>query len=715
MERVASLCRVCYNYCPIIVDVVEGRAVKVSGDPANDVYRGHSCAKGRAQHLRLYSPDRLLRSQKRMTDGRYCPIPVDDAIAEIGERLSRILDEFGSNALALYTGTYTIAHATMAPLATAFLAAAGSRLHFTPNTIDKPGKLLARALQGQWLAPPYNFDDPDAALLIGINPFVSYVGAPFGNPTYLKDNVQRGMTLIVIDPRRTEVARRASIYLQPKPGYDVAIVAAMLNVILHEGRFDHAFVDENVTGLKELEQAVEPFAPEAVARIADIDSEKLVLAARAFGDARRGYAIAGTGPSMSGNGTLLEYLVLNLDTLGGHWYRAGDVVRNPPVLSPAPVYKAQASPPRPTRGYGLKFRVRGLEETPTGLPTSAVADEILLEGPGQIRALISCAGNPVGAWPDQRRVVEAMKKLDLLVQIDPWMSETAKLAHYVIAPKMNLEVPGMTTTMDFLTNYCVGYGPLDSYGQYTPAIIDPPGDSDLIEEWEFFYKLAKVLGLTPSIRYRGSQVSLDMERQPTTDDLMEMLTSGSRIPLDEVMKWRHGARFPEPAVVVQPKDPDWSGRLDVGSAEMLEYLASYARDIFGEQVFHDGGFPYRVICRRSHEMMNTWVNDGNTTAGRTYNPAFMHPDDLEILGAEPGDLVEIESAHASILAVAGADASLRRGIVSITHGYGGVDELDPRQSGSNVNHLTNVDDHYDQYSGQPLMSNIPVRVRVPHS
>ena len=369
-------------------------------------------------------------------------------------------------------------------------------MRFSPGTIDKPGKKIAQALHGSWMAPARGFDDPAVTLLIGINPLISFTGFPYGNPgKWLSAQQKRGMKLIVIDPRRSDVARRADLHLQPRPGEDVAILAGLLRVILEEGLHDQDFVVENAVGLDALRRAIAPFTPAEVERRADIPGADLVLAARLFAAGPRGYVMAGTGPNMAGAGTLVEYLVLALQTVCGQWMRMGERVRHPGTLLPALAPKAQAAPPRPAYGLGNLLRVRGLGNTAAGLPTAALSDEILLAGDGQVRALLSCGGNPVGAWPDQGKTIEAMRALELLVQIDPWMSATARLAHYVIAPRIWLEVAGTTQGLDLLTRNGTGYGQVDAYGQYSPALVDPPPDSDLIEEWQFFYRLARSMGL----------------------------------------------------------------------------------------------------------------------------------------------------------------------------------------------------------------------------
>jgi anaerobic selenocysteine-containing dehydrogenase len=601
------------------------------------------------------------------------------------------------------------------------MAALRSPMIFAPNTIDKPGKPIARAIHGQWMAPPQEFDHPDAGLLIGVNPFVSYKGLPKGNQSvWLSEAQRRGMKLIVIDPRRSDIARRAWLFIQPRPGHDAPIIAAMLTTIIEERLYDEAFVRENVRGLDELAAAVRQFDADRVAKLADVDPHELRLAARVYAGAKRGYSMAGTGPSMSGPGTLIEYLMLCLEALCGRYLRAGERVLNPGALLATRSAIAQAKPPSQAYGYGERMRVRGLTTTSAGVPTAALAEEILMEGPGQVRALISCAGNPVAAWPDQLTTIAAIESLELLVQVDPWMSQTATFADFVIAPRMPLETPGTTQIQDFSAEHAgTGYAAVEAYAQYSPAIVDPPEGSDLIEDWEFFYRLAQRMGLTLELgaRITGSvavPLRLDMDTQPTSEEMLELVHLGSRIPLSEVRKHPHGSTFVDPPVYVAPKEPGWTGRLEVGSPDMMSDL-----DAISSQVFAGGGsdepsdLPFRLVCRRMQHVYNSSCNDDSTNHGRPYNPAYLHPEDLEALGMTPGDIVEIRSRRSMILGIVQPDDSLRRGLVSMTHGFGGPpgsDRDDLHVRGSNVDRLLFTDERFDRYSGQPLMSNVPVAV-----
>ena len=722
-----SLCRFCHAGCGILVDVDEetGRPLRVEGDRANPGYHGYTCAKGRQLPAVHTHPDRLLHTQRRDASGGFEPIGSTQAMDEIAERIARIVDEHGPNAVAIYPGTYSGPHPASIPFSIGWLLALGSRMIFTSSTIDQPGKDIANALHGRWLAGSHVFDESDVWMLVGNNPLVSISGGiPNANPgRRLREAKARGMRLVVIDPRRTEVARFADVFLQPKPGEDPALLAAMLRVILDAGLYDRAFVEAEVTGFAALEAAVEPFTLHAAAARCGVPAADIERAARVFAEGERGCGVAGTGPNMSGHGNLTEYLLLALNTVCGRWRRAGEAVPNPGALLPPGQPIAQAEPARRAWGYGTKLRVRGFTLAACGLPTSALADEILLEGDGQIRALICIGSNPVAAWPDQLKTIDAMRALDLLVTLDPKMSATSKLAHYVVAPKLSLEVPGYSSSMETLEQTYVAMGYSEPYAQYSPAICAPPEGADVIEEWEFFYGLAQRMGLelklypirpqTGMRRAPRDVIALDMERQPSTDDVLAMLAAGSRVPLDEIKRHPHGAIFDADPIRVAPKEPDCDARLEIGDATMLGELAAIAEAMHAGAPAQEEARPFQLISRRVPNAYNSSGRDvAALTKGRGANPAFMHPDDLAALGLEPGTVVRIESDRAAIRGVVEPAPELRRGVVSMAHCYGDVPELDDalHEIGSNTGRLVSVERDYDPYSGIPRMSAIPVSV-----
>jgi len=709
-----TICRICNNQCGVIVEVEDGKVLHLEGDRDNPFSQGYTCLKGRALPEFLNHPKRLLRPLKRVADGSYIEIGATQALDEIAGKLARIIERNGPRAVANYTGTlaaYTTMHTL--PVAEGFMKALNSPMSFSPMTIDQPGRVIARALHGLWMAPHQNGLDADAIMLVGINPLVTYIGLPGGHvPKWLTGAQARGMKLIVIDPRRTETARRAHLHLQPSPGHDTAIVAAIINVILAEGLHDAGFVAENAGGLDSLRAAVAPFTPEAVASRAKLPADQIVEAARIFAGARRGYALAGTGPNMSQPGTLLAYMLLNLDTLCGHLLREGERVPNPGTLFPAMQAKAQAMPPFPARGYGEHMRVRDFTMTPAGLPLSGLPDEILMEGPGQVRALIVCGGNPAVAWPDQLKTVAALESLECLVQIDPFMTQTGRYADYIVPPRMGPEVPATTQFQDLVLLF--GHGPEQAYAQYAPAVAEPPAGSDLLDDWEVYYGLAQRLGLQialPDPFQRLEPFPLDMKAKPTTDQVLEIACRQSRVPLDEVKSYPSGAFFPGRAVIVAPKDAGWEGRLDLANDEMMAELEPLGEHL-QPRADETAEFDFRLISRRMMHVMNSCYNQPSLKGRRTYNPAYMNPADLARLRLASGEAVEIRSARASIFGVVEADDSVKEGVVSMSHCFGDTPARDGevRTIGGNTSRLTDNAVDYDRYSGQPRMSCIPVRI-----
>jgi anaerobic selenocysteine-containing dehydrogenase len=659
-------------------------------------------------------PDRVLRPRVRRGNV-WAEIGSAQAMDEIAERLSSIIDRHGPRSVWVYLGTQGFNGSPINwPAVRGFCHAIKTPWFSTTITIDQPGKGTALALHGRWMAPPYRAN-PDRMLLIGRNPLVSEAG-PLS--TELMEQIRGGMKLIVIDPRRSDAARRAFLHLQPRPGEDVAVLTAMLKVILEERLYDAEFLAENVSGVEALTAVIAGFDLHDLATRADVAVDDLVLAARTWVSGSRGWTFGGTGASMSQSSTLTEYLILCLRTICGYWPRAGERVVNPGTLSPAYQPKAQAISPLPGDNVGEPLRVHGLHSSVWGPPTAAAPDEMLLEGEGQVRALISVGGNPVATWPDQLKTIKALQSLDLLVQLDPWMSPTSKLAHYVIPPTMNFEAP-MTTQLMY-DQLPLPASP--AFGQYSPAIVDAPPGSDVLQEWEFFYGLAERMGLLDELSRRIGlrpgfasipldaaipEVGYDMSTKPTADDLLSFLSRGSRIPLEEVRQHPHGRLYPDPPSYVAPRDPDWIGRFEVGNADMLADLQA----ALATPREDDETYPFRLLCRRVMHTNNSSGNFPETNRGRPHNPALMHPLDLQGLGLADGDPVDLRSPQATVVAVVEADDSVRRGCISMTHGRGDLPELDDLvRTGTAVGRLLSLDLGFDRHSGQPLMSNIPVAV-----
>ena len=553
-ETRVTYCRICSPLCGLLVDVEDGRVVHVAGDPDHALTRGFTCTKGRHLGELHHAPDRFLTAQRNGPDGLQ-PIPTDQAIDEIAARLRTILDEHGPESIALFVGTQSYTASLTFSFAGAWLRAVGSHKRFSTMTIDQSAKWVASARLGSWGAGRQRFEDSDVWLLVGTNPLVSMQGGDLtGFPVHdglrrLEEARARGLRLIVVDPRRTEVAAHADLHLQLVPGTDVALFAALVRTILAEGLHDEEFCDRWVNGLDALRAAVEPMTPEVASGITGVDRDLIVEAARVFGRATRGMAKTGTGPDMGPHANVAEHLVQAVNVVCGRFPREGERYAGAGVLSGRRNLHAQ--PMAPMRTWERGFRSRTGVGTLMGeLPSPILPEEILEPGADRVRALVVCGGNPASAFPDQQRIVDALGALDLLVTIDPFPTETAQLAHYVIAPTMSFERPDDTRGYEHFFS--------EPFAQYTAPILERPGD--VIEDWQFFFELASRMGLLLNI---GTRVWEPGGERPSSDELLESFAQRAQVPYASVRAEPHGAEFDVAPTVVGPPAADARGRFEL--------------------------------------------------------------------------------------------------------------------------------------------------------
>lgn len=719
-STVPSFCRNCLAYCPILVTVEDGRALKVSGDPQAPAFDGYTCPKGRALPAQHNDPARILRCLQRRPDGSFAELPSADVVADVARRLRELLAAHGPRAIAMYSGTGPVSHPVGAPLARAFFRAIGSRMVFSAATIDKPAEHTSVALHGNWQAGLQTFETADTWMVVGANPVIAKSnGGPLNNPgVRLKEALERGLKLVVIDPRRTETARRAHVHLQARPGEDPALLAGIIHILLAEDLVDHAFVAENAQGLDALQSAVRDFTPAYVAERTGVPVQALLDAARTFGRGRRGAVVCSTGPSFATHSNLSYYLALCINTLCGRWARAGEPAPFPNVLLPAFVPRAQPWPPYPVR-TDRPMRVGGLFENASGLPTAALADEILQDGEGQVRALFCLGGNPVLAWPDQLRTEAALRKLDLLVVFDYQMTASARFAHYVVPPPLSLELPATTQRVESLKYSGVSRGYPFPWAQYTPAVVPAPAGADLLDDGSFFFLLAREMGLAldwanprgqgPNAEGPSPAIPLDMGIVPTAEDMIELSCRDSRVPLAEVKRHPHGNVF-EPAVAVAPREPACTARLELGAALMLEELRALRAQA---PAAADSQFPLLLLCRRANNFMNSVGQVLPPLAGEDpLPPAALHSADLAALALQEGEAVRIRSRAGHMRARIRADDSLRRGTVSVVHGFGApatLADADPVLAEASVNRVVDLSER-DTITGIPRMTGVPVAV-----
>ncbi|MCK8673027.1 molybdopterin-dependent oxidoreductase [Rhodococcus sp. HM1] len=693
-----SYCRLCPASCGVRVEVDGDRIVGIVGDGLHPLSGGYSCPKGRRGGDFLQGPDRLTTSMRRTRNGDYEPVPVDTAIAEIAERIAAITGEYGPDSLGLFMGTQQNFAALTGPMARAWFRTTGSPKLFSTMTIDQSAKWVVQARMGEYLGGRQRFDTADVWLLAGTNPMVSLNGgdgdgAITRNPSVsIRDARARGLKLIVVDPRRTETAVRADLHLQLRPGTDAVLFAGLLHVILSEGRHDREFCDRFADGLDALAAAVAPATPERTEEATGVPAVDVIRAARLFAAGPRGMATTGTGVCMGPHSNLAEHLVACLNVVCGRYLREGEMTPNHNVLARDVPLRAEVRPAARTWESGFRSRIGGIGTMNGELPSGILADEILEPGPDRVRALVVSGGNPARALPDRVKAERALRALDLLVCVDTRMSDTARLADFVIAPTMAYERPDHTLLMEFFF--------ARPFAQYTPRIVAPP--EGVIEDWEFYFRLAAASGR--SIKFAGRV--LDPAGPPPSEELLAMFAERGRIPVDELKKAPRGMLAPPDDKVVGPPSEDAAGhRLSLCPDDVAGEIAA----ALGESI-RINEFPMRLTVRRMRELMNSLGREIGGLPRHGYNPAGVNPEDMQRLGIEHGDIVRIRSAHGRIRAVAHTDPSVGPGTVSMTHCWGGSDtEADPRVAGSNVNDLTGYD-RVQTINAMPRLTAVPVTI-----
>ena len=708
-----SFCRICSGGCGIRLTVEEdGRISSMRGDPDNAMTRGYACFKGLQAEAAHHGPARRLHPLKRQPDGTYARIGLEQALDEIAARIGAIIEEDGGDALAVYCGNGGMFNSLAYGIHPDFIRAMGSRNYFSTLTIDQSSKAVALGRLGMWQAGLPEFETSDVSLFFGANPLVSHgsVGFLCVDPVKrLRTARSKGLKLIVVDPRRTETARNADLVLQPYPGQDVGIAAALLRLILSEGWEDAAFCDRHVgaDGMARLRAAIDDFTPAAVEARAGLQPGQIRQVAEMFArDAKTGAAHSATGVCMAPDSVLAHQLIETLNVICGRYLRAGDRVHTIAMTDPPhPVQEGVIPPSRFWEADGPS-RIRGTHNIGGERPTATLSDEILTPGPGRIRALIVDGGDPMTSWPDRRRTERALDALDLLVVIDPWPSRTSAVADYIIPPLMQYERADLPLNIAGMALWP------GAWGQYTPPIVAPPEGAEVVNDWYIFWAIASRLGRIIAFDGAGP---LDMTTAPSDDEMIARRLARGRLSLDALRRYPHGHDFPIEQATVLPADAGPSARFDVMAPDVAADLHRFWASGDRPGAITRGGRPFSHLLstRRMRDLFNSNGRHVATVRRRTpTNPAYLNPADLVSLDLVAGDLVDIVSAHGRTRAVVAIDPDLRSGVVSMAHGWGGAPGAsdNPAGEGAAVNDLIDTVHRIEAVNAMPHMSGVPINI-----
>lgn len=710
-QKVKSFCRNCSALCAMELTVEDNKITSVIADGQASPYGAYMCAKGRASADFHNGEGRLMHSLTRDPDGDLVPVDAATALDEIAEKLSALLAEYGPRAIAVYYGTGAYRSVLGGQLQRAFLSAIGSPNQFSTMTIDQSAKWVTMGRMGTMASGKPAFADVDLAVIVGNNPVVTHQTYPFGpgesgapGKAFIEAK-KRGLRLVVIDPRHSETARLADLVIQPLPGQDAVLFAAIAHILLRDNTFNEAFTARFVTQMDALRHAVAPFTPEFAARRADVPVEQIELVAKWLGEARRAFVGSGTGPSMSAHSNLNDHMIEVVNALVGGYRRAGDVVRNPGTLNPRSFVEAAVAP---TRSWerGVKCRSADIGQLFGEFPTALLPQEILTPGPDKIRALINFGGDPLMGLGDPAHALPAFQDLELLVSLDARVNETGLQSHYIIAVSLPFERHDVSIPGDSL--YPVGFA------QYAPPALSRP--DSVIDDWEFFWGVAARMQVPLTLKYWSygrdfnaikEGLPLDMAQPPEPEDMIRFLCKNSTVSFDALKANPSGVRSAASELRVSAPATDNGARLALCPVDVAAELDALLHES------QDPGFSHYLVCRRILEAMNSAYRDlARTRKKYPVNWAYLNPQDMNEKGIVDGQEIRIESEFGSILALARAEAQLRRGVVSMTHMFGKPNSMAGlrQQGGSYTGQLTSLQKYLEPINFMPRFSGVPVNI-----
>lgn len=711
-------CNLCEAMCGLRIETSGGRVTSIRGDDEDPFSRGHICPKAVALQDLHEDADRLRQPMRRTASG-WQPLSWDEALDETARRLHEVQRAHGRDAVASYVGNPTVHNHGAMMFLPLFLRALRSRHRFSATSVDQlPHQLAAHLMFGhQLLVPIPDIDRTRYMLMLGANPLASngsLMTAP-GVRGRLRGIQQRGGRVVVVDPRRTETAGIADEHVFIRPGTDALWLLALLHVVLEEGA-KLGRLAEHVEGLETVRALAREFTPERAEPHTGIPADTTRRIAREFSTAECGVAYGRVGLSTQPFGALCQWLLNVLNVVTGNLDREGG------ALFTLPAYDLVGGP----RALGVsrgsfgrwKSRVRGLPEFSGELPVATLGEEILTEGEGRIRALVTFAGNPVMSTPNGQQLDRALGSLDFMVSLDPYLNETTRHAHLILPPVSPLERGHYDLVFHALA--------VRNTAKYSPPLFRAGPEAR--QDWQLLLELKHRL---ETLR-RGRSVRGELEYRALKalgpEGLLDLgLRAGPYgMKLRPLRRGLSLARLKaEPhGVDLGPLQPCLPGRLatknrriDLAPAALVADVQRL-RDAFPErpsgiQGAADGTL--LLIGRRHLRDNNSWMhNVPRLMSGKPRCTLMVHPEDAQRLGLSEGDEALITSRVGEVRAPVDVTDAVMRGVVSLPHGYGhgrGGTRLRVAEAhaGVSLNDLTD-DQAVDAVSGNAAFSAVRVRV-----
>lgn len=688
-------CNLCEAICGLEFKVRGHEILQIKGDAADPLSQGHICPKAVALKDLYEDPDRLRRPMQRIGE-TWQEIEWDAAFDLVATKLAAA-HQRDPDSVAAYLGNPSVHNYGVMLTSGQMLSPIRTKNRYSATSVDQlPHQLMAYWMYGhQLLVPISDIDRTQYFLVLGANPMASN-GSLMTVPDFrhrLKALHARGGKMVVIDPRKSETAEVADAHHFIRPGTDAAFLLGLLKVMLEENLLRPGRLSAFTDGLDTALEAIRPFELSALAAHCGIEASHIQTIARDFAAADGAACYGRMGVSVQSYGSLCQWLIQLINLATGNLDREGGMLFTEPALDMT--HGPAASKPG---SFGKHHtRVRHLPEFGGELPVAALAEEIETAGAGQVRALVTIAGNPVLSTPNGRRLDAALDTLDFMVSIDIYLNETTRHAHVILPPTCALE----HEHYDLIFHH---FAVRNTARFNTPLFEKAPGT---MHDWEIFQavgrRLAEKLGQPVKAMPRPQQI-VDMGLQ----------ASAQRLSVKKLAEHPHGLDLGPLKPTLPERLAHPGKRIQAAPPQIFEELARFAAALSAAAPAEG---ELRLIGRRHVRSNNSWMhNSHRLVKGNPRHQLLMHPDDASSRGLKDGSTVRVRSRVGEIQVEVQASSEMMPGVVSLPHGWGhnrggtrlGIADA---HAGASNNDLTD-EQFLDVLSGNAALNGVPVQVEA---
>ena len=692
-------CNICEAMCGLEIKYQDKKIISIKGDQKDPFSKGYNCPKALALEDFYTDKDRLKTPIRRTANG-WEDISWEEAFTEIVEKLKGIQHQHGKNSLAVYLGNPNAHNLGNALLLKPFMKSLGTINRFSSASTDQmPHHVASNFMFGAgMLIPVPDIDRTDFMLIIGANPVVSN-GSMMTAPNVLgrmKAIQKRGGKIVVVDPRRTRTAKIADQHLFIRPEKDALLLFAIIDCVFASNKINLRHLENMVEGLDDLEKLVKSYSPEAVSEFVGIDATTIRTLADDMMAADSAVCYSRMGASTQTFGGLCLWLTNVLNIITGNFDRPGGAMFPQPAFDLLRNHK---------RGHKTSFgqhatRVRKLPFFNGEFPVAALAEEIQTEGEGQIKALITVAGNPVLSTPSGHKLAQAFDGLDYMVCVDIYLNETTKHA--------NIILPGTTGVENSHFDIFFNSFSVRNTVKYSPPLFEK--EQQQRSDWQILTEISARMTdrpFDPQMQKTTPEMVLDMELKsgPYGKDGMS---------LQKLIDNPHG-------IDIGPLMPCIEERIKTaeGKVYLLPqlYLDDLPRlDALMAKPASDKSYPFELIGRRLVKSHNTWTqNSERLVKGKNPCTLEIHPEDATKLGITKGQLVTVSSIVGEINIEAVITDDIQQGVVSMPQGWGHNQKgtkmsVASKQPGVSINDLTDAN-RVDTLTGNAAFNGTPVAIK----